>query len=160
MTFDNTPIATKIQIYRSLCVIFAAILVALNYTTTMWSYIYEITGIPRGAFTILVMLLLVGYAIYHFIRRSQFIYFNDDDSKIIIRYYTLSFFDSKKNSYEIPKSQFIDAKVKYSFFKLREEVVIRQRVGANLAQYPPFSISALPADKKIKLLKALESYSK
>ena len=159
MTFDNTSSAIRIQISKAVCTIAAGVLIALTYTTQLWSYAENAIGVSKAGFTVFLLVLLAGYLAFHLLRRSQFVYFSDKDSKIIIRFYTLTFFDSKKNAYEIPKGQFVDVKVKNSLFNIKKEVIVRQKIGANIAQYPPFSITALPKKDQAKLLSVLESYS-
>jgi hypothetical protein len=161
MKFDNKPTEIKIQMKKRLLAVIIATVVALIFTTKFWDHVHDFIGLSRGGFTIILVGIYLSYYIYHILSASSFISYSDDESKIIIRFYQLNFFNSSKNSYEIPKTEFVGYKIeRISLFKLRENVVVFRKSHGNIVRYPPFSISALSIEEKNKLLMSLNSFSK
>jgi hypothetical protein len=159
MTIDNSPAVIRIQMQKRLFALLVGVPVALFYATELGDFIYESTGVSRQVLSFFMLGLYLLFYFYHLFARSSYIYFTDEQSKIIIRFYLLNPFDSKKNSYEIPKTQFEGFKTKRSFFNLREEVFVLRNMSGTVAQYPPFSISALTSNEKQKLFKSLTFHS-
>lgn len=159
MKLDNSETVIKIQMQKRLLAVLVAVLIALNYTTNLWSFVDNLTGIPRGAFTVFVLSIFLGFYLYHLLRKSQFVSYSDDEAKVVVRFYSLNIFDTKKNSFEVPKNQMVGFRIKRSLLNLKHEVFITQSMGKRLAHYPPFSITALSPMERDKLLKSLQTYS-
>ena len=160
MKFDNKHTEIKIQSQKQLFAVIVAVVVALIFITDFWDYVYKYTGISRGLFTIILCTRYLAFYLYHIFRASSYISFNDEEGKIVIRFYQLNFFNQAKISCEIPRSQFAGYRIeRKSLFKLRENVTVFRKSQGNIVRYPPFSISALTADERKKLLKTLASYS-
>jgi Na+-transporting methylmalonyl-CoA/oxaloacetate decarboxylase gamma subunit len=159
MKFDNTQTAIKIQMQKRLLAVVVAVVVALLYTTSVWDYVQEEIGLSRLGFTLIVLFLFILFYIYHILVASSFIYYSDDEPKIIIRFYQLNFFNSAKNSFEIPKKEFTGFRIERSVFNLREDLIMFRKSQGKIVRYPPFSISSLSLSEKGKLLKSLNSFS-
>ncbi len=160
MKFDNSENVIKIQMQKRLLAVLTAILVALVYTTDIGIYFHKVTGIPRYALTILFVGLYFSFYIYHIIAASSFVFYSDEEGKVIIRFYQLNLFNTSKNSYEIPKSEFMGFQIQKKGLGVREEVVVFRKFQGNIVRYPPFSINALTVKEKSNFLKSLSSYSK
>lgn len=159
MTFENSTSVIRIQMQKRIFALFVGVPVALFYATDLGNYLYNLTGIPRQILSFSLLGLYLLFYFYHILSKSAYVYYSDEQGKVIIRFYLLNPFDSKKNSYEIPKSQFAKFEVKKSLLNLREEILIYRKMGASIAQYPPFSISTLNKNERHKLLKSLHSLS-
>lgn len=159
MTFENSNTVIRIQMQKRIFALLVGVPIALLYATELGEYIDNLTGISRQILSLTLVAFYLGFYFYHIFVKSSYLYYSDDQAKVIIRFYKLNPFDSKKNSYEIPKTQFEGYKTKKSFFNLCEEVNVYRNMSGNVAQYPPFSISSLNIAEKQKLFKALSNYS-
>ena len=159
MTFDTSSTEVRIQMQKRLFAVLAGVPIALFYATDFGEYLLNHTGISRQVYALSLLGLYLFFYLYHIIVKSSFLYYCDDHSKIVIRFYQLNPFNPRKNSYEIPKSEFVKFSIKKSFFNLREEVFVYRKMRGNVAQYPPFSISSLSNNEKQKLLKSLSCHT-
>jgi hypothetical protein len=119
--------------------------------------------IPGLENTLLAIFFAVAYVIYAFyesFRNYNYIYFNDDSDKIILRYFSPAMFTSKKNSIEIPKKEFAGYKLNSFFMRYRESVVLFRNSGKGVAKYPPVSITALTNSQREMFLDALNEHWK
>jgi len=90
MKFDNKHTEIKIQSQKQLFAVIVAVVVALIFITDFWDYVYKYTGISRGLFTIILCTLYLAFYLYHIFRASSYISFNDEEGKIVIRFYQLN----------------------------------------------------------------------
>jgi hypothetical protein len=151
MKFDNEQTTIKIQMQKRIMAVLSAVLVALLYFTGFDRFLVELTGIPRWGFFVI-------FYIYHLLVASAFISYNDEESKIVIRFYQLNLFKSDKMSYEIPKRDFTGFKINYKLNKFREELVIFRKYQGTVVKYPPVPISSLTKSERSKLIKSLDKF--
>jgi hypothetical protein len=158
MKFDNEQTTIKIQMQKRIMAVLSAVLVALLYFTGFDRFLVELTGIPRWGFVIIFLSFFVIFYIYHLLVASAFISYNDEESKIVIRFYQLNLFKSDKMSYEIPKRDFTGFKINYKLNKFREELVIFRKYQGKVVKYPPVPISSLTKSERSKLIKSLDKF--
>lgn len=155
MTIENSDAVIRIQMQKRIFAILIALPIALFYATNLGDYLYGLTGVSRQILSFVLLGLYLSFYIYHIIIKSSYLYYSDENSRVVIRFYLLNPFNSKKNSYEIPKKQFVKFRLKKSLYNLREEVFVYQNISGTVAQYPPFSLSSLTNSQKQKLIKSL-----
>jgi len=143
---------------KRIMAVLSAVLVALLFFTGFDRFLVGLTGIPRWAFIILFMSFFVVFYTYHLLTASAFISYNDEENKIVLRFYQLNLFKSDKISYEIPKRDFAGFKTSYKFKKLREEMVLFRKYQGKMVKYPPIPISALTKSERSKLIKSLNKF--
>jgi len=160
MTIENSDAVIRIQMKKRIFALLIAIPIALFYATNLGDFLHELTGVPRQILSFILLGLYLLFYVYHIVVKSSYLYFCDEESRVVIRFYLLNPFNSKKNSYEIPERQFVKFRLKKSLYNLREEIFVYQKMGETVAQYPPFSIKSLTDSQKQKLLKSLASHSK
>jgi hypothetical protein len=160
MKFDNKNEVVKVQMLKLIYLLVVAVFIAFAFSSDLWNYVDNSTGVSKWLFGIVLFSIYLVYYIFHIVKRSSYVYFDDDGSKVIIRFYNLNPFDSKKNSYEIPKDQLVDYTFHRSLFGIRQHITIVRRMTSSNAQYPPFSISLLPEAQKKKLFVALDFHCK
>jgi hypothetical protein len=160
MKFDNNSTVVKIQMLKLIYLLIVAAFIAFAFSSDLWRYVVEHTGISVWAFSITLLSIYLLYYLSHIFKRSSFVMFDDDGNKIIVRHYNLNPFASKKISYEIPKDQLADFIESRSLFGIRHDITLVRRVSGGNAQYPSFSITSLSPQQKKKLLAALKFYSK
>jgi len=114
-----------------------------------------IRGLSNTLLAAFVAIAYVIRAIYNSFRNYNYIYFNDDSDKLILRYFAPNIFTSKKNSIEIPKKEFAGYELKSFFMRYRERLILLRHTAKGVAKYPPVSITALSIDERYALLFAL-----
>ncbi len=157
MTFDNskTIISLRIKLFGATVILLAYIIL---------TYAAEIIKFPLlGMSDTLVTLVLVGIyiflAILPMVLSYQYVWFSDDDERIIFRYFTAGIIGGKKNSIEISKVNFAGYLTDKKYFGLSRSITLFQKVGQGKAKYPPVYISALSREQRNLLLKTLVKYS-
>lgn len=116
---------------------------------------------PISKYHIIILISAVYLAInwINYMKRPYFVSFSDQGEKIIVRYYPVSMFTSKKNSIEIPKQQFVKYELKPFFLKTQNYLILHQNFRGKVAQYPKISLSALDSEDREKMLESLRKYS-
>ena len=109
---------------------------------------------------IFVAALYVVISIINTMKIPYFVSYNDHGDMIVMRYYPLSLFNSKKNSIEIPKQQFVKYELKPFFFGRYQKIILFQHFRNKVVGYPPISLSALDEEDKNRILASLQKYIK
>ncbi len=115
-----------------------------------------IKGIHNTMLGLFLALAWLIYSAYEWFRNYNYIYFNDESDKIVLRYFAPHIFTAKKHSIEIPKREFSGYKLKSFFLAYRENIILQRKTTKGTADYPPVSITALNHKEKHDLLLALE----
>ena len=113
-------------------------------------------GISNSLLAIFVATAYIIYAVYNSFRNYNYIYFNNETDKLVLRYFSPSVFTSKKNSIEMPKEEFAGYRLKSFFMRYREKIVLYRATRKGLANYPPVSLTALSVKERHMLLRALD----
>ncbi len=101
-----------------------------------------------GGFYLLVLL-------WPNILKLQYIFYSDTGDLITIKTYPVGLFGGRKKAYEIPKKDFVRAEIRFSLFKRRKALIIYQRVGKGIAQYPPVYLNSLRSEDQKRILLSL-----
>jgi len=112
-------------------------------------------GLSNSLLAIFIAIAYVIYAFYESFRNYNYIYFNDESDKIVLRYFSPGLFTTKKNSIEIPKKEFAGYELESFFMRYREKLIILRKTGKGIAKYPPVSITALNPTERHNLLFSL-----
>jgi hypothetical protein len=115
-----------------------------------------IRGLDNNLLAVFMGTAYVIYAFYKSFRNYNYIYFNDESDKIVLRYFSPNLFTSKKNSIEIPKKEFAGYMIQQFFMQYREKIILQRRTSKGIASYPAVSITALSQQERNDLLIALE----
>ncbi len=108
-----------------------------------------------------VIFISAAYVIVNwinFMKRPFFVSYNDQGEMIVVRYYPLSLFTSRKHSIEIPKKQFVKYELKPFLFGTQHKLILVQNFRNKEAKYPPISLSALEKEDREKMLQSLDKY--
>jgi hypothetical protein len=119
-----------------------------------------INGLSNSLLAIFCAIAYIMYAFYESFRNYNYIYFNDESDKIVLRYFSPNMFTSKKNSIEIPKKDFAGYSLHSFFMRYRETVTLFRNSGKGVAKYPPVSITALSNEERYALLFTLNQLNK
>ena len=157
MTFDNsrTIISLRIKLFGA-TVIFLAYVI-LTYVAKIIDY--PLLGMSDTAWTLILVAIYLVIAFFPMFLSYQYIYFSDDEEKIVFRYFTAGIVGGRKNSVEIDKSTFSGYKIESEYFGLIKSIILYQKVQEGVAKYPPVYISALSKEEIAKLVRSLKTYS-
>ena len=107
-----------------------------------------------------IAFVYVTISIINHLRVPYFLFFSDNGEMIILRYYSLSIFNQKKNSIEIPKKQFVKFETTKFFFGIEEKLIVYQNFRNKIAKYPPISLSAVDKKERERIKNALRKNMK
>jgi hypothetical protein len=109
---------------------------------------------------ILIAVIYVVINVMNSMKSPNYISYSDHGEMILFRYYPLNLFNSRKNSIEIPKQQFVKYELKKFYFGRKEKIILYQNFRNRIVSYPPISLSALEEEDKQRLLASLRKYIK
>jgi hypothetical protein len=119
---------------------------------------HDFLGLNKYHWALITVAVYALVAIAESFLELNYIYFSNIGDQIVLRYFSMSFFNKKKNSIEIPRDRFSGYIFKESLGGLKKKIILIQRVKDLDAKYPPVSISALKKDDIKKLLLVLDNY--
>ena len=158
MTFDNreTIIGVRIKL-------FAATVLMIAYLVMV--YLAEIIDFPilnleEEFWTFILALIYILFISYPSFAVYQFFYFSDEGEILVFRYFTAGIIGGRKNSAVIPKNSFEGYKIETEYMGLRRYLVLYQKVGVDVAQYPNIYISALKKKELDKIVAILDKLKK
>lgn len=158
MKLDNQKNTYRIWIRRLIMtIVFTLAIIALIFLP--WFDVPDVK-VNEYHLMILIGIIYVVINVYNARKIPCFISYNDHGDMIIMRYYPLSLFNSKKHSIEIPKKQFVKYELKPFFFGRSEKIVLYQHFRNKVVGYPPISLSALDEEDKNSILASLRKYTK
>lgn len=156
MKIDNQKSTYKIWIRRlSTTILFTLAIVVLIFVP--WFNDPDLWFTEFHAM-IFVAVLYVVVSVLNTMKIPYYVSYNDHGDMIVIRYYPLSLFNSKKNSIEIPKQQFVKYELKPFFFGRFQKIVLYQHFRNKVVAYPPISLSAVDEEDKNRILASLQKY--
>jgi len=118
----------------------------------------EDSAITKYHAIIFIALVYILINLVNYLKRPYFVAYSDQGEKIVMRYYPLSLFTSRKNSIEIPKSQFVRYEIKPFLFRTQQWVILYQHFRTKEAKYPPISLSAVDKADREQILSSLEKH--
>ncbi len=132
------------------------IYVMIVYSIYLTRFYEKITpNIPRDYYTIFFGVIYIVVLFYPNIVKYHYVYYSDDGDFLVFKIYPLGFFTARKQTFRIPKKDFIKAELRESFFRLRKALIIYQKINNNVAKYPPVYINGLPGTDQKKILLSL-----
>ncbi len=156
MKIDNQRNIYRIWLSRLvMTLVFALIILVLIFV----SWFDDLaSGITKYHLIILVSAIYVAVNWINFLKRPYFVSYSDQGEMLVVRYYPVSMFTSRKNSIEIPKKQFAKFELKNFFFRTQQKLILIQNFRGKEAKYPPISLSSLAREDREKMLESLGKY--
>ncbi len=151
----KTVLRKKIRSFYT--TLFFLTVIALLLATNVYND--TIAGIDKYGFSIILACIYILTVLFSAIRNYHYIYYSDEGDKLVLRFFSFSFFTQKKSSIEIDKTDLESYQVNKRFFGLRENIVLYQKTRGGIAKYPPVSITALSQSEKQELFNSLSLYS-
>ena len=156
MKIDNQRNTYRVWLSRLvMSMVFALIILAIVFLpwfdeTEFWLTKYHV------AIFISAIYILVNWVNY--MKRPYYVSFNDQGEMLVVRYYPISMFTSRKHSIEIPKQQFVKYELKPFFLKTQHYLILHQNFREKVVPYPKISLSAMEKVDREKMLKSLDKY--
>lgn len=154
MIIDLKRTVIKVQLRRFITLIVFVIFILIVMLTLDLKQSYF--GLSKYQWSIVIAAIYVVSVIYQALLELNYIYFNDQGDRIILRYFSMSFYNNKKQTIEIPRESFSGYEIKTSLAGLKQKLILYQRFKNKNAKYPAVSISALNKIQKKNLFAALE----
>ena len=156
MTFDNSKTIIGVRIKLFAATVLLLVYIALVYAIKLIKF--PLLGLNDTVWTLILVAIYLIIAFLPMILNYQFVSFSDEGENLVFRYFTAGIVGGKKNSVEIKKISFKGYKSESKFFGLVRSVVLFQKIGKEVAKYPPVYISALNRDQRSKLFATLNRY--
>ena len=156
MIIENSKTAIKIRLRTFFATVIVVALIAIIYTTRI--LINPIWGLNKSQWSFIIVGVFVLLLILNNFRDFQYIYFSDNGNKIVFKFYSMKIFSGKKHTIEIHKKDFVKFQTSSLLFKIRDYLIIYQKLNKGIAKYPPISITGLSKKDKIKLKNQLSLY--
>jgi hypothetical protein len=115
-------------------------------------------GLTKYQWAIVVATLYFGSSLIESVLNYNYIYYSDDGEFIIFRYFSMSFFNNKKNAIQIPKEHFLGYKIVNILSGYKKTIILYQDFNGREAKYPAVNISALTREQRDVMLKSLDRY--
>lgn len=153
MTIDNSPVAVN---DRKMMYIMA-ISLTLAIPTIMLSDFFDepVLGIQKEFYALALGVAYFIINLYRYILDLNYINFSTDNNKVTLKYFSLRPFHKQRKSIEFPGSNLAKFEINNSFFGLKHNLILYQRMQGKLAKYPPVSLSGLNNDELENLRKML-----
>ena len=119
---------------------------------------HTLLGLNNYQWGLIVGLIYFVSIIFEALLDLNYIYFTDKDDHIILRYFSMSIFNKKKHSIEIPKKVFGGYKLISSYQGLKHSLILYEKVKDKTAKYQPVSITSLNKKQLKQLITALDKY--
>ncbi len=109
---------------------------------------------------ILIALIYIVINVYNLLKRPYFVSYSDQGEMVILRYYPLSLFNSRKHSIEIPKKQLVKFELEKFLFGSQQKISLFQNFRNKVAKYPAISLSAVDKEDQERLIQSLGKYTR
>ena len=158
MKIDNQKNIYRIWLRKmAFTIVFTASII-----TVMFLKIFDHPESPITKYHVIIAISIVFIIISTIgvLRNPYYFYFDDSKDVLVFRYYPVGIFNSRKNSVQIPKQQFVKYEIVKYFFGLEEKLILFQNYRKKIAKYPPISLSAVDKADREKLKNMLQRYSR
>ena len=156
MKVDNQRNTYRVWVSRLvMTIIFTLIILAIVFLPWFDESEFWLTKYHVAIF-ISAIYIIVNWI--NFMKRPYYVSFNDQGEKLVVRYYPISMFTSRKHSIEIPKQQFVKYELKPFFLRSQHNLILHQNFREKVVPYPRISLSAMDMQDREKMLKSLEKY--
>jgi len=157
MTFDNskTIIKLRIRLFFALVILIAFLILAYFAKVIK----FPLLGMSDTVWILILVGLNILIAFLPMFLNYQYIFYSDDNEKIVIRYFTAGIVGGRKNSVEIDKRSFSGYRTEKKLFGAVRSITLYQHFNEGVANYPPIYISALSGEERAKILRSLNSYA-
>ena len=148
MIIDTKEISSRIKLGSMLVVL---VLVAVVVLDLIYAWV------PKHILDYTCIALFVLFEAYLFAKKFNYIYYNSDGFKIILKYTSLGLLSAGNFKLEIPKKDFVRIELEKSLMGLRKMVVIYVRTPNGTAKFKPISVSVMSETEIHDMMSDLEA---
>jgi hypothetical protein len=156
MKIDNQRNTYRIWLSRLVMTIVFALLILLLVFVSWFDQLES--GITKYHLIILISVVYLGINWINYLKHPFFVSYSDQGEMLMVRYYPVSMFTSRKNSIEIPKQQFVKYELRPFLFKSQHYLILYQNFRGKVASYPRISLSAMEKEDRQRMLQSLDTY--
>jgi hypothetical protein len=149
---QKTVIRTQMRRFITL-IVFVIIII---FVVLMGNLQTQYFGLSKYQWAIIISFLYLAASIIESVLNLHYIFYSDEGDVIILRYFSMSFFNKKKNSIEIPNKDFRGYAIEKKLNGFQEFIILYQDFKGKEAKYPAVNITALSKVQKDKLIASLE----
>jgi hypothetical protein len=153
MKLDNSKTITGMRIRLFIVTVLFLVYIVLAYIAEIIRF--PVLGINDTLLTVILVGLYTIYVFYPMALNYQYIYYSDEEDKIIFRFFTTGIIGGKKNSIEINKAEFAGYRIEKKFFGLIRSIILFHQMPQGVATYPPIYISILSSKERARILNSL-----
>src|SRR5512133_2661647 len=141
MTFDNsrTIIDFRIKLFFATITLIAWLIVV--YAAELIKF--PLLTLSDTAWTLIFIAIYLAFVLLPVVMNFQFVFFSDEGDSIVFRYFFAGIVGGKKNTIAIPKRTFAGYRYEKKYLGLVKSIILSQKIGEGIANYPPVYISAL-----------------
>ncbi len=154
MTITNQKQSVNLRIIKSLALLFLIIAIGLIYFANVLRD--GAFGYTRDQVAVFMIILVVLFFLYHFVRDHHYIYYSDTGDKFVLRYFSLRPLADKKNAIEFNKNELLRYEIIKPLYGLNRSLVIYRKTARGIAKYPPVSLTALKKSDRKKILASIQ----
>ena len=153
MVIENKNKSVRISQVRYLfAIIFFPLVVVLTTTELVKD---TFMGLNKYQWAMFVAAIYILQNIYEYLKDYKYIYFSDDEGKLLLRHVSLRPFDSKKYAVEIKKNDLHSYKIKRAPLNFKQDLILFVYTPQGIAKYPPISLSGLNEEEFNNMKKIL-----
>jgi hypothetical protein len=156
MTFDNSKTIIGVRIKLFFATVLVLTWVTLAYIGKLIKF--PLLGVDDSIWTLTLVVLYVFLALLPNMLNYQFVSYSDERENIVFRFFSAGIVGGRKNSVEINKNLFAGYRIESKYFRLSRSLILYQKLGQEIAKFPPIYISALSKEQYLKLVKALNTF--
>jgi hypothetical protein len=145
------PLRISQMRYISAIIFFPLIIVLLSTDLIKNTFL----GFNKYHIAIIVASVYILQNVYQYLKDYKYIYFSDEEGKLVLRYVSLRPFNNKKYSIEINKNDLHSYKIKHFPLNFKQQLILFVHTPQGIAKYPPISITALSEDEFNRMKKIL-----
>ncbi len=154
MTITNQKQAVNLRIIKSLALLFLIIIIGLIYFANVLRD--GALGFTRDQISVFMIILVVLFFLYHFVRDHHYIYYSDTGDRFVLRYFSLRPLTEKKSAIEFNKNELYRYEIINPLFGLNRSLVIYRKTARGIAKYPPVSVTAVKKSDRKKMLASIQ----
>ncbi len=158
MIIDTKKRVISIQLRRFLTLIGLMLVIMLVFI--LLKLPNKFLGFNKYHWALILGIIYVLSAIAEAFLEYTYILFSDEGNTIILRYFSLSFFNKKKQSIEIPKAEFTSYDVKDCLWGLKKKISLHRFYQNKEAKYPVVPLTILKKEELDQLIKSLDTICK
>jgi len=138
-----------------LTIIFVCLVIVI-YTTSLLDT--PLFGLHKNYITSILVGIYALILLFQYFLNLCYIYYSDEGTKLIFRFYSLRIFSGRKSSIEIPKNGFVRFEIKRSYLGLKRKLYLHQQMRSGVAKYPPIPITSLTKEERTAIHNSLSRH--